>query len=117
MASGTCNPASRGDTFNSVTIEEHAPNFSGSILVDVKFGWDSVSIRPDCDGPVASIRLRNTSTQTAWADLPNKKRGNRWVAINPGTDATTSQANQLRNLGLENYADVLGVAIVFTQPA
>jgi len=114
---GTCDPATRGDSFNSVTIEEHAPNLSGSILVDVKYGWDGVSVKPSCDGPVSSIRLRNTSTQTAWANLPNKKKGNLWQVINPGTDVTTSNQGQLNNLGLSNYSDVAAVTVVFTQPA
>jgi hypothetical protein len=70
MPIGTCDPASRGDAYNSVTLEERAPNGSGSVLTDVRYGWDGVSVMPNCDGPVSYLRTRNTSTMTAWATQP-----------------------------------------------
>lgn len=116
MPVGTCDPASRGEASNAVTIEERAPDGTGGILVDVRFGWNGTSVRPNCDGPVSSIRARNTSGQPAWASLPLKKRGDTWIQLAPGTDVTTTSQGQLRNLGLENYSDVAGVALTFTQP-
>jgi hypothetical protein len=116
MPIGTCDPASRGDAYNSVTLEERAPNGSGSVLTDVRYGWDGTSVMPNCDGPVSYLRTRNTSNMTAWAMLPNKKRGSKWVQIDPGTDATITAAGTLRNLGLENYSDVAGVGVQWTQP-
>lgn len=129
MPSGTCDPASRGDAYNQVAEEVPAPDGSGSVLIDCRFGWDGVSVMPNCDGPTQSIRTRNTSSQTAWASLPNKKSGSAWIQIDPGTDATTSSSGTLDNLtgkntrnatlasaGLTNYSDVAAVSIVFTQP-
>lgn len=117
MASGTCDPASRGDAFNAVTIEKPLPNGSGSVLVDCHFGWNGTSLRPNCDGPVSFLRTRNNGTQTAWANLPGKKKPPLWVPIDPGTDVTITSPGQLSNLGLTNYSDVAGVDLVFTQPA
>jgi hypothetical protein len=117
MPIGTCDPATRGDAFNSVTLEKPLPNGSGSVLADVHYGWDGISVRPDCDGPVLFLRTRNTGTQTAWAPLPNKKKPPLWVQIDPGTDVTITAQGQLNNLGLTKYSDVAGVGLVFTQPA
>lgn len=116
MPTGTCDPATRGDAFNAVTLELPLPNQSGSVLVDIRFGWDGVSVRPDCDGPVSRIRTRNNGTQTAWALLPGKKKGNPWVRIDPGDDLIVTAQAQLNNLGLTNYTDVAGVDLVFTNP-
>lgn len=118
MPIGTCDPATRGQAFNAVTIERPAPNLSGSVLADVHYTWDGISVRETgCNGPITFIRVRNTSTMTAWADLPNKKQGNKWIQIDPGTDVTTTSQGQLNNLGLVNFADAAGVNVVFVQPA
>ena len=116
MPVGTCDPASRGEAFNVMALEKPAPNGSGAVLTEVRYGWDGVSVKPGCDGPVSRIRTRNTSSLVAWASLPLKKRGETWIQIDPGTDVTVTNANQIRNLGLENYSDVAGVAVTFTQP-
>lgn len=108
MPIGTCDPATRGETYNSVTIE------SGPVLVDCKYGWDGVSTRETgCDGPVQSIRVRSTGTVSWYARLPNKKKGNKWIEIPPGTDVTYS-GGQLNSLGLQNYSDVAGVSLAPT---
>jgi len=116
MPSGTCDPASRGEASNQLTVEVPNPNGSGAVLIDIRYGWDGVSVRPNCEGPVLSLRTRNLSNSTAWANLPNKKRGNTWVQIDPGTDVTVNAQGQLNNLGLSNLSDVLGVWPVFTNP-
>jgi hypothetical protein len=117
MPLGTCDPASRGDAFNQSTQEVPLPDGSGSVLIDCRFGWDGTSVRPNCDGPVSSVRTRNTGTSTAWALLPNKKRAPLWVQVDPGTDVTITQKGTLSNLGLSNYVDVQGVGFVFADPA
>lgn len=104
MPAGTCDPASRGQTFNSVTVED------GPVLIDCRFGWDGVSVRPSCDGPVTFLRVRNTGAVSWYARLPNKKKGNPWVEIPPGTDTQLS-AGQRNQLGLQNYSDVAGVGL------
>jgi len=117
MPIGTCDPASRGDAYNSVTLETPLPNFSGSVLIDCRYGWDGVSVRPDCNGPVSYLRTRNTGNVPAWALLPNKKKAPLWVKVDPGTDVVITAAGTLKNLGLEAYADVAGLGFQFTQPA
>jgi hypothetical protein len=116
MPSGTCDPASRGDAYNQVAEEVPAPDGSGSVLIDCRFGWDGTSVMPNCDGPTQSIRTRNNSGQTAWASLPNKKKAPPYVQIDPGTDVTVTAQGQLNNLGLTKYSDVAAVQIVFTKP-
>jgi hypothetical protein len=116
MPSGTCDPASRGDSYNQTAYEVPAPNGSGSVLVDCRYGWDGTSVMPNCDGPIQSIRTRNTSDMAAWANLPNKKKPPTWVQIDPGTDITISAKGQLSNLGLTNASDLDAVQPVFDQP-
>lgn len=116
MPIGTCDPATRGATYNELTIERPAPNSSGSVLAEVHYTWDGTSVRPNCNGPVIFIRTRNTSNMPAWANLPAKKRGSTWIQIDPGTDVTTTSAGQINNLGLSTAADIAFVDVVFTQP-
>lgn len=106
MPDGTCDPATRGEAFNTVALAID----NGNVIITTRFGWDGVSVRPDCDGPVQDIRVQNLSTLTYYANLPNKKRGNRYLEILPGTDRTYS-GNQLRQAGLENFSDVQGVGL------
>lgn len=118
MPIGTCDPATRGEAHNQIAMEVPLPDASGSVLIDGLWDWDGVSTRETgCDGPVISLHTRNTGTSPAWALLPNKKKGNPWVRIDPGTDATVTQKGTLSNLGLSNYTDVLGVGFWFTDPA
>lgn len=117
MPDGTCDPASRGESSNDSAMEVPLPDGTGSVLIDCRFGWDGVSVRPTCDGPIISIRTRNTGTSPAWALLPNKKKAPAWVQIDPGADVTTTAKGALTNLGLLNYSDVQAVGFAFTQPA
>lgn len=118
MPIGTCDPASRGETFNEFTIEVRSPNGSGSVLVDVRFDWDGVSTKATgCDGPITLLHTRNTSDMPAWALLPDKKKGSGWVQIDPGTDLPISSQGTLNNLGLSNASDAISVRISFVNPA
>jgi hypothetical protein len=114
VPTGTC--ASLDNPYLAITYEKPAPG-GGSVLIDCHFHHDGVSVRPNCDGPVIFLRVRNNSTVTAWALLPNKKQGNKWLQGDPGTDVTTTNSGQLANLGLSNASDVAGVRITFTQPS
>jgi hypothetical protein len=98
-------------------LEIPLPNASGYVLCEVAFTADGVSLYPNCDGPVDSLRTRNTGTQTAWALLPDKKKPPLWVQIDPGTDITVSAAGQLNNLGLTKASDIRSVRLSFTNPA
>ena len=113
MPNGTCDPATRGDAFN---IMELAAGSNASVVVTVRYGWNGTSVKPNCDGPVKDLRVRNTGAATHWALLPAKKNGDLWVAIPAGTDSTISSPGQLANLGLSNYSDVAGVQVTSVQP-
>lgn len=120
MPIGTCNPASRGEAFNQFSVEIPAPNRSGSVLIVGRYTWDGVSQRnvgAGCDGPVIHLELKNTSNMTAWAMLPDKKRGNKWIQADPGTDVITTNQGLLDNLGVSNALDVITTKWSFTNPA
>lgn len=104
MGIGTCDPASRGQSFNELAQQD------GPIFFVCRFGWDLVSERPNCDGPISFLQVKNTGAVTWYAHLPNKKKGDPWVEIPPGTD-TTINAGTRNQLGLENYSDVAGVGL------
>ena len=118
MPVGTCDPVSRGEAFNYFAIEVRLPDGSGYVLADCHYDWDGVSTRATgCDGPVIYLRTRNTGAMPAWALLPDKKRGDPWVKIDPGTDVTTTAKGPLNNLGLSNAKDVQSVRLSFVDPA
>lgn len=86
----------------------------GSVTVEVHYGWDGVSVYPDCVGPVLSIRYINTSQITWYAHLPQKARGLTVVEIPPGTDQTVT-GNALRQAGLDTL-DAIANLVVNTIP-
>jgi len=94
-----------------------APDGSGYVTVDVVYTWDGTSIWPACDGNVDSLHTINNSNMTAWAILPNKKNGLKWVQLDPGTNVITSAAGQLNNLGLRKASDCTLDKLTFTNPA
>lgn len=99
-------------------LEVPLPDGTGYVLADVQFTGDGISLHETgCDGPVTSLRTRNTGSSTAWALLPDKKKAPLWVQIDPGTDTTITAKGQLANLGLSNASDVRSVQLVFTNPA
>jgi hypothetical protein len=116
MPSGTCDPATRGEASNQITLEEPLPDGSGVVVIDVHYGWDGSSVMPNCDGPIQSIRTRNTGTQTTWCVLPDKKKPPLWVKIDPGTDVTITAKGTLNNLGLTKFSDIPALGFVYTQP-
>lgn len=117
MPVGTCDPASRGDAYNEVDLEYPLPDSTGSVLAEIRYGWDGRSVKPDCDGPISLIHTRNTGQSPAWVLLPGKKKPPLWVQIDPGTDVTTNSPGTLKNLGLVNYSDLGDITVAFTQPA
>lgn len=118
MPSATCDPAERGETFNSFLLEVIFPDSTGRVMAECRYDWDGTSTRATgCDGPVIYLRTRNTHpTAPAWALLPDKKRGDPWIRIEPGTDVVTTAAGQLNQLGLSRAKDVQAVTISFTDP-
>ena len=126
----TCAQLATGNGgYLDMMIEKAVPDRTGVILTRVFWTPAAGASRATgCDGPVFRIRTRNTSTMTAWALLPNKTVGNKWLRLDPGDDflvdtrpppAGNGAADQtiINNLGLTTYAAVAGVGITFTNPA
>lgn len=104
MPKGSCDPGP-GQT-NALDLAMG----DGTVLVSIRYGWDGVSTVPNCDGPIESIRLRNTGSTTWIVVLPSGRQAkNRPIA--PGVDQTFSGA-QLAAIGLETRSDVEGFELV-----
>jgi hypothetical protein len=117
VKTGNCDPASRGETQNEFEIDVPIQGQPGAYMaVECHFTWDGVSVWPFCDGPVIYLRTSNTSVVTVWALLPDKKRGDPWVAIPPGT-TTITRKQDLSTLGLSNATDVQRVTLTAISPA
>jgi hypothetical protein len=98
-------------------LEIRLPNGSGAVLAECHYTDNGTGTWPACDGPVNSLRTRNTGNQTAWAMLPAKKKPPLWVQLDPQTDVTVTAAGQLNNLGLKNASDIRTVTLSFVNPA
>jgi len=106
MPEGTCDPATRGAAYNEMVQEE------GPITIYARYGWDGVSIKPDCDGPVLLVRGTNVSTTETWYVHFKGRRGT-WVNVPlaPGEVREVTSSGQLRQLGLPNASDLEGIYI------
>lgn len=100
---GTCDPASRGEQYNIVEYD-----IDGVVFTTIRWDWDGVSVRPNCDGPLVDARLRNDSDFTYYCNLPGKKKGLRNIEIPPHSD-TTYTAQQMKQAGLDTYQDTVGI--------
>lgn len=102
--------------FLEQTLSHRSNDGSGHILIEVRYTHDGVSVRPNCDGPITRLRTRNTSGQTAWALLPNKRKAPKWVQIDPGTDVTIANQGALNQIGIETFSDAANVQFVYIDP-
>lgn len=98
----TCNPADWGGDHLEYAVTK------GLVSILVSFQWDGTSTAPDCDGPINFVQVANTGSESWWVTLPRKRRGNRWIEIPPGTDATINGA-ALGSVGLDSAFDILGL--------
>lgn len=110
MPKGSCDPSP--DPYNQMTLTKG----DGTVTVDVRYGWDGVSVYPNCAGPVLQIRYVNTGTVTWYARLPRKTRGQTWVTIPLGTDQTVT-GNALRQAGLDTIDAIADLVLTTTPPA
>lgn len=113
MVIGTCDPASRGDTFNSQTLAMG----NGAVTVDVRYGWDGVSTRQSpggCDGPLVNgvgtgnvwaIRVTNNDSVSWWVHTIGRRGQPRDTEFLPGT-TTRYTANQASNNGYTTISDL-----------
>lgn len=108
MPGGTCDPASLGYAYWE-TSQAQGPN--GEVLVTFRYGWDGVSVKPDCVGPVSYVKGTNTGAVTYYVHLKGRRGTVRTIALEPGQTLEESRRPVLRNLGLETNQDVEGMAI------
>jgi hypothetical protein len=105
MPTGTCDPATRGEASNEETLQR------GTVLITVRFGWDGVSVRPNCVGPIESVRVVNAPGNPSWWYKTEGKRGQpHSYEIPPGTDVTFN-ATQARQRGFDDNTDFYGLTL------
>jgi hypothetical protein len=110
MPIGTCDPATRGQTNNMAEVDF---TFDDQVLVKliILFGWDGVSVKPNCDGPLTSIQGINLSaTATYYGWFLSKSGTARSITMPPGFNQTIINP-QLRNQGFRNYSDTDGIDV------
>lgn len=96
---GSCDPAP--DPYNVQTLSKG----NGQVTIDIRYGWDGVSVFPDCVGPILRVRVTNTGTQTWYAHLTGKRGRPVTIAIEPGAARNYTGA-QLASVGLETLDDI-----------
>lgn len=104
MDEPTCNPSP--DTFNTEIIAKG----NGLVIITMNYGWDGVSVFPNCAGPIISARIQNMGPDTWMLRLPNGKQSKNNPVV-PGTDATLT-GSQLTALGVTQLADIRDMTLV-----
>ena len=110
MPIGTCDPASRGDAFNSAELQ------FGPVNVKYRFGWDGVSTRETgCVGPLVqgtgagnrwAVAVANTSQTETWYVHFKGRRGQPKVFELPPGFSDTFTVTQLANRGFDDSTDL-----------
>lgn len=109
MPAGTCDPASRGDPYNSQTLSMG----NGAVTAEIRYGWDGVSVLPDCDGPLVNgsgtgnvwaIRVTNNDSVSWWVHTIGKRGQPHNTEFTPGS-VTTFTKNQAANNGYDSISD------------
>jgi len=106
MPGGTCDPASRG------LDHDEFVQMKGPVTVYGEYGWDGVSVRPDCNGPVSLLRATNTSTEDTWyAHFQGRNLSWSTLTLLPETVREITDPVELEQLGMANSADLEGLNI------
>jgi hypothetical protein len=107
MPIGTCDPATRGASFNEFEVAF----FQGAVIMKGRFGWDGVSTKATgCDGPLIRLQGINTTQQTYYAWFLAKNGTARSITMGPGFNQIVTQPT-LGNQGFNNYSDTDGIDI------
>jgi hypothetical protein len=109
MPKGVCDPGP--GAFNEMTLTQDG------LTCVVRYGWDGVSVFPDCNGPVEDVHLTNPTARTVWVLLPRKGSGNKWEAVLPGADITLTKGGQLNSRGLSTYDKFGDIVTTTINPA
>lgn len=104
---GQCDPAP--DPYN---IQSQTKG-NGEVAIEIRYGWDGVSVWPECAGPVLRVRVTNTGTQTWYAHLQGRKARPVTVAIEPGA-ARNYSGTQLAQVGLVTLDDLSDLTLTLT---
>jgi hypothetical protein len=111
MPAGTCDPASRGDTWNSGQLDIDGGDTRGGVSVDYRYGWDGVSTRATgCVGPLNRIRVRSGASVVYYAHFQGRRGTWRRVQIDPGDNRTVGAA-ALTAAGFQDNTDLEGLYI------
>lgn len=106
-----CNPAP--DPYHVVQYSKG----NGEVFVEVGYGWDGISVFPNCQGPLVGARVSNLSQTRTWYAVFTRPRGGvRVITFAPGTVQTYSAA-QLSSVGLDTREDINAFALTLTPPA
>lgn len=105
---GQCNPAP--DPYN---VQQQGKG-DGDVLVWIAYGWDGVSIYPDCHGPLVGARTQNTSPTVTWYVHLLGRRGQPVTVAIPPNSTRTYSATQLSNVGLDSVDDISDLTLTKT---
>lgn len=102
---GQCDPAPAAFNTQTMTLA------NGEITVDIRYGWDGVSVFPSCVGPILRIRVQNLSDVRTWYAHVQGRRGQpQTIAIPPGDTSIYSGA-ALANHGITTLDDIADLTI------
>lgn len=104
---GQCDPAPA--QFNTQSMSKA----NGAVTIDIRYGWDGVSVWPDCHGPIIRIRVTNTGSETWYAHLTGRRGQPVTIAIDPGT-ARNYTGTQLATVGIETLDDLAELTLTST---
>jgi hypothetical protein len=99
-----CNPAP--DPYHVIQMAKA----NGAVFVEVGYGWDGISVYPNCVGPIVGARVTNNDTKPWYAWFPKARGGFRTVTL-PAGEARTYSAAQLAAVGLVTLEDISAVTL------
>src|SRR6478752_9209701 len=112
MPIGTCDPATRGDPYNSQTLSMG----NGQVTIDIRYGWDGVSTKDTgngCDGPLVNgtgagnvwaVRVTNNDTISWYVHTIGRRGQPHNIQFAPGS-VTTYTKNTVSNNGYDSISD------------
>lgn len=107
-AYATCAPAEQGidpATGQPYTYWAGAQAFGDAGLFSYKYGWDNVSIRPDCIGPLLSAVISNNNPETWYAHFKGRRDTWRKLEIASGASLPLNKG-QLNSRGFQDNTDL-----------
>lgn len=91
--------------------QPYAFTVNGECDFFIDWTHDGVSVPPNCNGSVDSIRWANRSNRTYYAHLPATRNGPFTQSIPPGANGSETRRGVLNAAGLQALSDVRQVEI------